>query len=359
MRIKKLVIKNLRNISNISFEATESINFFSGPNGSGKSSILEAIHLLSSGKSYRTHISSELIQKNTQELIVRSDFSGTVAGEHTAGLLKKSSGDLFLRLDQEDAKSTAEVAKLFPVRTIHPEMHELIKGGPSIRRKFVDWGVFHVEQQFHVYWKRYNYAVKQRNQLLKTISAPKSEIIAWGQELAYSGKEIDKLRKNYLNELQKPFQKWIEHFQVSGTVLLSYKQGWDKDLGLDAAVTEAMTNCIRYRTTTVGPHRAELLITFNGYPAKQVVSRGQQKLFVYALVFAQIELHREKTSEFPVLLCDDPEAELDHKHRKLLLDAIRLFGIQTFITGNDENVWQTLKGDNKFRVVEGELSAFT
>lgn len=356
MRIRNLVINNFRNISEMSIEATETINFFSGPNGAGKSSILEAIHLLSSGKSYRTHITNELIQKNSKELIVRSNFSGTVAGQHSAGLLKKATGQLQLRLDQEDAKSTAEVARLFPVRTIHPEMHELIKGGPSIRRKFLDWGVFHVEHQFHVFWKRYNFALKQRNSLLKLNTKKIPELEAWGTELANEGLLIDQLRQKYLNELVHPFQKWIKHFEVVGDVGLSYKKGWDKELDLPQALAASINNCIRYKTTTVGPHRSDLLIHFDGFPAKQVVSRGQQKLLVYALVFAQIDLHREKTSEFPVLLCDDPEAELDKHHRTLLLDGIRQFGIQTFITGNDRATWASESVDRKFHVEEGQIS---
>lgn len=353
MRIKNLVISNFRNIAEMSIEATETINFFSGPNGAGKSSILEAIHLLSSGKSYRTHIINELIKKNTSELIVRSEFSGTVAGQHSAGLLKKTSGELQLRLDQEDAKSTADVARLFPVRTIHPEMHELVKGGPSVRRKFLDWGVFHVEQQFHLYWKRYNFALKQRNSLLKNRTINRVELDAWGSELANSGLQIDQLRRTYLDHLESAFQKWVIHFEVNGNVKLSYKKGWEKDIDLLNALTSSIDNCIRYRTTTVGPHRSDLLISFDGYPAKQVVSRGQQKLLVYALVFAQIELHREKTSEFPVLLCDDPEAELDEHHRDLLLKGIRQFGLQTFITGNDSTTWLAENTDKKFSVEKG------
>lgn len=358
MRIKHLAVKNFRNISEISFDVTDTINFFSGPNGSGKSSILEAIHLLSCGKSYRTHITSELIKKNSTELIVHSNFSGTIAGQHSAGLLKRSNGELQLRLDQLDVKSTAEVARLFPVRTIHPEMHELIQGGPSTRRKFVDWGVFHVEQQFHLYWKRFNFSLKQRNKLLKNSSVSNTEIEAWGKELADSGSKIDQLRSDYLSKLKVPFHKWIEHFKIAGVVSLKYKKGWNEGIDLNEALSMAINNCRRYKTTTVGPHRGDLVIYFDGYPAKQVVSRGQQKLLVYALVFAQIDLHRELTSEFPVLLCDDPESELDDKHQQLFLKAIRHFGIQTFITGNSKNTWQAQPEDIKFEVERGCVSVF-
>lgn len=356
MRIKQISVTNFRNISDISFDPSDTINFLSGPNGSGKSSILEAIHLLSSGKSYRTHITTELVKKGTTELIVRADFSGTLAGQHSAGLLKGSNGELQLRLDHQDVKSTAEVARVFPVRTIHPELHELIKGGPSSRRKFIDWGLFHVEHQFHVFWKRFNFALRQRNKLLKNSSVTKGEIEAWGKELSDSGAKINQLRNDYLLQLEKPFQKWVQHFQVSGTVSLSYKKGWDKELDFEDALSSAIKSCMRYRTTTVGPHRADLIILFDGFPAKQVVSRGQQKLLVYALTFAQIELNKEKTTELPVLLCDDPEAELDHKHRNLFLEAIRGFNIQTFVTGNDSGTWLAAGSDKKYQIVNGKLN---
>ena len=354
MRFTSIDIQHVRNLESLSFEPAPSINFFCGPNGAGKSSILEAIYLLSSGRSFRTHLTRELISDQSDQLLVRAAFTGSTSTVHQAGILKKKSDSLRLRLNQSDLKSAAELARLLPVTVIHPDMHELVKGGPSVRRKFIDWGLFHVEPSFHSVWKRYQFALLQRNNLLKGTFS-QTELQAWTQELVDAGIQLDQTRKQYVNQLRSVFQKWSEIFSLGRIADVEYRPGWDQNKRLADAFKDGLKNCIRYKTTTTGPHRADLTIRFGETPAKKVVSRGQQKLIVYALVFSQIELYQMLTGQIAVLLCDDPEAELDKLHRKILIDSVRRFDVQCFISGNSRETWPVQGLDKMFHVEQGQI----
>ena len=233
-------------------------------------------------------------------------------------------------------------------------MHGLVIGAPSIRRKFIDWGAFHVELQFHANWKRYQYALKQRNNLLKS-SYSETELNAWTLELSETGQVLDHFRREYLNKLKSVYEKWVNIFSVGKDIDYKYKPGWDSKESLKVALDHARPNCIKYKTTSIGPHRADLSLQYLGHPAKQVVSRGEQKLIVYALVFSQLELLRDMTGNTAILLCDDPEAELDASHREILIDSIRHLGVQCFITGIQKNLWNLTENDRMFHVEQGHI----
>lgn len=356
MHFHSLDIHQVRNLAHLSFEPAEAINVISGSNGAGKTSILEAIYLLSSGRSFRTHLINDLIQRNTDHLLVRASFASASSSAHNAGLQKTKNDGLALRLDQQDIKSTAELARLLPVTAIHPDMHDLVRAGPSIRRKFVDWGVFHVEHPFHAQWKRYQFALLQRNNLLKGQFNP-TELDAWSEEIVKAGEILHTTREQYLNQLAPEFTQWCEFFALPEVGEIRYKPGWDASRTLDEALMAARGNCVRYKTTTVGPHRADIQIRFGDANARAVVSRGQQKLLVYAIVFAQLALYHRERGERAVLLLDDPESELDHVHRERLLHAIREMRLQCFITGNASDTWPREAEDRMFHVEHGTVSA--
>ncbi len=358
MHINRVDIQNVRNLLNISFESSHSINYFCGPNGAGKSSILEAIYLLSCGRSYRTHLSNELINWNSEELIIRAEFSGDRLGVHQAGLSKVRNKPVRIRLDRKDLKSASQLARSMPVKVIHPDMHELIRGGPSMRRKFIDWGVFHVEREFLWVWKRYQNALKQRNILLKSCFK-KEELEAWTRELAEAGESLHQLRQDYLSSFVPVFEIWVERFSLYGKFEFDYQRGWEEQSTLLEALNAALKSCIKYRTTTIGPHRADMVLRYESNPAKQGVSRGQQKLLIYALVFSQMELYKMIVDDQAVLLCDDPAAELDSMHLQLVIELVKSSRIQCFLTGNNTRGWELEKDDRMFHVERGRIQTVT
>ncbi len=352
MRIHNLYIENIRNIRCLSFKAANSINFFHGFNGAGKSSILEALYFLSCGRSFRTHKSKEIISWNKDDFIIRASFSNTYSQLHNVGLQKSRKHSFILKLDEEKLRSASELAKLLPIRVIHPELHELISGGPSIRRKFIDWGVFHVEPIFHLHWKNYQYVLRQRNELLKT-KFNQVEFRGWNVELAKTGEIINGMRMDYIKGLKPFFEYWLNRFKIGNDISISFKQGWENSDDLLKALEKSEATCLKRKATTVGPHRADLFLNFNGVNAKQIVSRGQQKLLVFALVFSQIALYKQLTGDCAVLLCDDPDSELDLDHRLIFISAIRELDLQCFMTGNSKKAWQLNDQDSLFHVNHG------
>ncbi|MDO6459262.1 DNA replication/repair protein RecF [Granulosicoccaceae sp. 1_MG-2023] len=353
MYFSHIEIRSLRNITQSTLDCVPAINFIFGANGAGKTAILEAIYLLGSGRSFRTHYAKELIKDSADELIVRARFSKEGGTEHQAAVLRNRRGDIRIRLDHEDLRSTGELARLIPLMVIHPGMHELILGGPGQRRRFLDWGLFHVEQGFFAVWKNYNHALEQRNALLKK-GGQDSSIQAWTDALTEYGDRLTAQRQGFVESLCERMRYWCEFFNVGGEVSVEYRRGWDKQHSLAEALAHSLPQCVRYRTTTVGPHRADLKILLEGTPAKSRASRGQMKMLIYAMVFAQLDLHRELTGEHACLLCDDPVAELDVNHQTRLVEAIRQTGVQAFLTGVEFPHLPTDPRDARFHLEEGE-----
>jgi DNA replication and repair protein RecF len=356
MYLNSLYIDNVRNLKSASFSPEKGVNYLYGENGSGKTSILEAIYLLSTGRSFRTHLSKELINWHSDQFIIRSDFFNHTPTKQTVGIIKSRISNSQIRLNREDVNSSAELARLLPVNVIHPDMHELIRGGPSNRRKFIDWGVFHVKQSFFTSWKRYQFCLKQRNELLKRTLSQK-EFDAWTVELSLAGEEIHNDRCNYINTIKPIFKQWCDSLGLDAKINLKYKSGWGdiKNESLLSALEKSKNTCIRYKTTSVGPHRSDLQISYEGVEAKKSVSRGEQKLLVHALIFSQIELYNLKNSSPAVILCDDPEAELDGTHKKLFFQSLRTLGGQCYITGNEPKTLASKESDALFHVKHGKV----
>ena len=352
MLFSQLDISSFRNIAQANLVCAPSVNFITGSNGTGKTAVLESIYLLGSGRSFRTHFSKELIQEGKEELLVRARFQKEGNREHQAAVLRNKSGAIRLRLDHDDLRSTGELARLIPLMVIHPGMTDLVLGGPGQRRRFVDWGLFHVEQCFLLAWKNYQQALEQRNALLKQAKID-ATFDSWTESVARFGQVLSDHRVRFTERLLDKLGHWCEYFHVGGDVSVTYKHGWDQSMSLEEALDHSRQQCLRYRTTSLGPHRADLRISLDGFPAKSRASRGQIKMLIYAMVFAQLQLYRESRGEKACLLCDDPSAELDNEHQQLLLSAIRSEGLQCFMTGVDFKHLPSTENDATFILKSG------
>jgi len=348
-------VLGFRNLDNVEFEPAPTFNILHGGNGAGKSSILEALHVLSTGHSYRTRKVKELITLGQQELTVTAQlFSPSTEVTHRAGIRKSRNGETELKLDFEPLNSTAEMARTLPIKALFPDSHRLMQDGPAIRRQFVDWGVFHVEPGFFQSWKTYRRALDQRNQGLRT-QLPDSEIVAWHAELAQAGEAITAYRRNYVEALVPRLTHYLAHFDIDADIQLGYRPGWTDEIPLEEKLSRSLDQCRRFRTTTVGPHRAELTIDLDQIPARQILSRGQQKLVVYALHFAQLELFANASQTQAVVLCDDLPAELDDDHLQRVLACLQTMRLQTFITSNRPIECAENTGLKSFHVERGQV----
>jgi DNA replication and repair protein RecF len=328
--LERLGAVGFRCLKDLALEASAGTNVIVGDNGAGKTSLLEAIYLLGRGRSFRSPALANLVTTGQSALAV----SGRVrtADNRTRTLsLRWSGGGTAGTIDHRSADGLAELARVFPVEIIDTRVQELVRGSPGERRRFLDWGVFHVEQPFLAAWRRFSRALRQRNAALR--QDPSARLARpWDGELAQSGTEIDAARRAYVQQLSDGLQDVVEDL-LGGTVGVRYLRGWPSDLSLAEALARSGDRDGQRGQTSVGPHRADLEIRFDGQPAREHASGGQQKLIACALVLGQVRLVAETLGHSPVLLIDDPGAEVADRRLDRLMGWVESLCEQRFVTG--------------------------
>ena len=338
MILTKLVLSHFRNIESLEISPHRSLNLITGDNGAGKSTILEAIQCLSTGHSFRTRKSRELIKREQPAFTLTAVFQDPIQDrEHRAGLSRQRDGSVELRLDYEEVRSIADLTRLLPVKSLTPDSHKLIQEGPDERRQFMDWGLFHTELSYFGHWKQFRRSLLQRNQALRDF-APDDEVLSWNDLLAESAEQISNYRAIYVEKLSEKLYKRLNMLEVSFPVKLGYRPGWSNERSLSEWLRDNLDSHRRFKTTTEGPHRAELTMISEKVPVKQHLSRGQQKILVYMLHLAQLDLLAETTDARAIMLCDDLTSELDNAHASRLIDQLVAMEGQIFVSGVDLDV---------------------
>lgn len=355
MYLSRLHIRAIRNLHDVSLLPHPQFNLFVGQNGSGKTSLLEAIHLLALGRSFRSRQNQTVITYDAPHLTCFGEICD-INARITLGIEKGRDGTVVCKRQGEVCQRLSDYATALPVQLMTPETFRWLLDGAQERRKYLDWGVFHVEHSFVGEHQRYQRTLKQRNAALKQGRHPR-ECMLWDAELVRLGERIALLRETYLEAL-KPFieaacESWLPGFDFS----LHYSPGW-KEGGLADALCQAQSKDARYGFTTVGPHRAELEICVRGYPAHHVLSRGQQKLLIFAFYLAQGQQLWRQLGKKSVFLIDDLASELDLLNQKRLLAALNQQGHQVFLTATEHNIaFDTYGADNQtvFHVEHGKI----
>ena len=193
--LHKLQIQHFRNLSQAEIYPSGGMNLLLGHNGSGKSSVLEAIHYLSLGRSFRTHLTNRVIMQGEKAFTLFAQLQLDDQSVNV-GLQKDRQGDTQLKIGGKSADKLAQLASLLPLQLIHPEGYNLLTGGPQQRRAFVDWGVFHVEQAFFPLWVKVRRLLKQRNALLRQ-STQYAPLSYWDQQLAEFSQALSVFRQQY------------------------------------------------------------------------------------------------------------------------------------------------------------------
>lgn len=325
MTLSELNIHHLRNIEIAQLKLHSKCNFFYGANGSGKTSLLEALYLLSSGHSFRTREISPLISQGESFLTV---FARTFSDE-SISIQKSLSGPTQVKLNNQYCHSSSELARFLPCQVFYQDIFQIIDAGPSVRRSLLDWGMFHVKHSYHSIWKSYRSVLKQRNALLRQNAKPPA-FVPWDAQLVELACELDTLRSDYFQQWSATFQEILLQLTDISCVIHYYK-GWDRKSSgksLTLILAEQLSSDLQRQYTSSGAHQADILFDLSSKKAKQLLSRGQQKIILIALKLAQASL----LSTDCIYLLDDISAELDTEHFTSLLNYLCSVKGQLFIT---------------------------
>jgi len=350
--VKKLKIDRFRCLRAVDIEPDLAHNVIIGANGAGKTSILEALFFLGRGRSFRPGNASSLIQSGTEDFTIFAELAA--AGKRRLGV-QVDRGGLTCQIDGDASVSTADLIRAFPVQVIDPQVHELVQGGPKLRRRFLDWGVFHVKHDFFPVWRRYRRALQQRNQALRQGSS-RSTVAVWENELISAGGNIDGLRREYLESFEPAFEKTsLELLGLPGKC--RYRPGWSQEHSFAAALEASWERDSRRGQTHVGPHRAELVLEVDEIAARNRLSRGQQKLLGISLVLAQSEFVADRVGGEVTLLVDEPAAELDKDRLLKLISVLKTTRAQLFVSALDREALPLGSSARVFHVEHGEVTS--
>lgn len=342
MIISSLEITHFRNLRQLTLPCSSGLNLITGENASGKTSVLEAIYFLGRAKSFRTQQVRELIQHDTEALRIVASLQATEKNPRLIPIgIERSSRETIARVDRQAVYSLAQLAAWLPVLLLNPDSHRLLEDGPQQRRRFMDWGLFHQQEQFLSQWKRYRSALQQRNALLRNPaqqnSSPRSLVI-WEQELVAAAEPIDGWRREYCQALETALIPLLSKLLIENIDLqIDYRRGWSQERDLADLLLQERNQDRAQGHTRAGPHRADFIVRIGGRPCSEQLSRGQQKLLVIALVLAQAELYRQQRGEPCILLCDDLAAELDPINREKIMSCLAQQNLQLFVTVIEAN----------------------
>jgi DNA replication and repair protein RecF len=355
MTLRSLEIRDFRCIEQAELDLDARCNLISGANASGKTSLLEAIFFLGRGRSFRTPRAETLIRRGQSHLLVAGRRESGGGALRPVGVRYGRDG-FEARAGGQRLRGLADLAVEIPVQSIDPEVHRLVEEGPLERRRYLDWGVFHVEPGFVDHWRRYQRALKQRNASLRA-GGSEAEVRAWDPELIEAGEILAAARRRYFEPLQSEVASMGR--RLLGTpVELALSDGWAADSSLSEAVARAWPRDRDRGTTHAGPHRADVSVRVGGDPARHRVSRGQQKLTAAAMLLGQLVCDAALDSPTAAVIVDDPAAELDAANLGRLISVISGLPGQLFFTALDPSLeaFSGLPTPRRFHVEHGQIT---
>jgi len=347
--LSTLEVAGVRNLQNGLLEFHPSLNLIHGHNASGKTSLVEAISILASGKSFRTSSLENVVSHGNDLLRV---FGRTTEGDRLGFQWSKAGKEI--RINGETVSRLSALAQALPLQSFTPDTHIEFTRSRKHRIAVLDWLLFHVEPGFHESWTRYQRALAQRNAALKSNQNP----VAWNRELATLGEQVVAFRRQSLDWLQPHIERFAKAVPGNHQLGIRIKQGWSAGKGLSEALEEDFERDRRDGFTHSGAHRSDLDIELEGRKVREEASQGQLKTLVMALRLSQLQFYTNQSERGCIFILDDLPAELDEARRADVLSELAELPLQLFITSTEPGLidlknWST--GYRLFHVEQGSI----
>ena len=351
MYVESLALENYRNYAHLSVNLSPGINIFFGDNAQGKTNVLEAVYLCGTTKSHRGSKDKEMIRFEQDESHIRMMVKKDGVSHKIDMHLKKNKSK-GIAIDGIPIRKAAELFGIVNLVAFSPEDLNIIKNGPSERRRFMDLELCQLNKVYLQELTSYNKVLNQRNKLLKDIGFQPGlteTLDVWDMQLVSYGKKIISLRRQFMEELGEIIRQI--HSNLTGKkeeIRLLYEPDVEEKV-FEEKLQSAREKDLRFRVTSVGPHR-------DGIDIRKYGSQGQQRTAALSLKMSEIYLVEKVTKDHPVLLLDDVLSELDSSRQNYLLDSIS--DIQTLITctGLDDFISHQFQINKVFQVVQGTVS---
>jgi len=362
MIITRLKLVNYRNYKSLDIDFSKSTNIIYGNNAQGKTNIVESIYLCASGRSHRTSKDFELLKNSEDSFYIKLNLN-KLGSEGQIEITYSPEERKKIKINELPIKKLADLMGHLNAVMFSPEDLQIIKQGPSERRRFVDITLSQLRPSYFHDLQQYAKILYQRNTLLKSIPEKKElegTLEVWDSHLAQTGSRIMKSRFEFIKRLNC-FAKNRHELLTGGKeeLLLKYEPSFEYDFSLSEKelADEILKRLNRNRRMEIlkgisltGPHRDDINILLNCESTKVYGSQGQQRTAVLSMKLAEIDLMKEESGDCPVLLLDDVLSELDDDRKKQLLDCIE--GMQTFITCTDRGLFDRTLEDTRFYKVE-------
>lgn len=357
MLIKSIELKNFRNYEDLWMEFTEGTNILFGDNAQGKTNVLEAAYVSGTTKSHKGSRDKEMIQFEKEESHIRTIVEKNEQ-EFQIDIHLKKNRSKGIAVNKIPIKKAGSLFGILNIVFFSPEDLNIIKNGPSMRRRFLDLELCQLDKIYLSDLTNYNKILNQRNKLLKDLVFRREladTLSVWDMQLSEYGKRIIRRRSSFIEELGEIV--FNIHKSISGNreeLKLSYEPDIEFDQ-FESGLAASREKDMKYCQTSVGPHRDDLLFQIGEADIRKYGSQGQQRTSALSLKLSEIELVKKIIHDTPVLLLDDVLSELDSSRQNYLLASIH--DIQTIITctGLDEFVKNRFQIDRVFEVKSGHV----
>lgn len=351
MKVKKLEIQNFRNISILDLEFDAENNVICGENAQGKTNIIEALWLFSGAKSFRNTKDTEFIKFGEKKAKIYTEFD-MLGVQNQAQIIFEDKKIAYL--NEKKLPNTSNLAGKFNAVVFSPSDLTLVTDGPDKRRRFLDTAIGQLYPNYIEILRNYSRAVMQRNKIIKDYRYDKTVAImldVFEAEIIDMGNKIISYRKRYIDILNKYVSKiydGISSGKEKIEIFYIFKSG--DSLSIEK-IRKSREIDMFTSTTSVGPHRDDIIFKINGIDARSFGSQGQKRSVALSLKLAGAEVIKEISGEYPICLLDDVMSELDENRQNYILNHIK--GWQSFITCCDTSNIKNLKDGKVINIKNG------